>query len=222
MRSVIILKPEDCLGANSTMRMDSTGVSDALRALAEQLDYGGEPEIELVICGGSALQVLGLVDRTTRDVDVLALARTSCTGTVELIPAEPLPKGVVDVARIVARDLDLPADWLNPGPTDLLSQGLPCGLVERLQTKRYGSRLVAHFIGRFDQVCLKLYAVVTGGEGGRHLADLVALHPSPEEMMAAATWCLTQDASEAFPQIVRSCLEQIGYPDVAKSIENGL
>lgn len=199
------------------MLLDNTGVDTALSALAEQLESAGAEPAELVVCGGSALQVLGLIDRATRDVDVLAIVRRVREGELDLISAEPLPEVMVESAAIVARDLVLPENWLNPGPTDLLTHGLPKGLVERLESRRYGSRLLIHFIGRFDQICLKTYAVVNGG-GGRHLSDLATLQPSKEEMLSAAQWCLTQDASEVFPTIVRSFLEQTGYADVAERL----
>ncbi len=199
------------------MRLDKTGVSAALSALGDHLEQASGDVFEIVVCGGSALQVLGLVDRTTKDVDILALARTS-RNILSLLPAEPLPPTVVEAAHIVARDFGLSEDWLNPGPTDLLSQGLPDGLVGRLHSRRFGRKLIVHFIDRFDQICLKTYAAINGG-GMHHLADLRALKPSEEEMLAAARWCLTQDASEVFPALVRSFLEKVGYPNVAERIE---
>jgi len=200
------------------MRLDKTGVSAALSALGDHLEQASEDVFEIVVCGGSALQVLGLVDRTTKDVDILALARTEKDDALGLLPAEPLPLAVAEAARIVARDFGLSEDWLNPGPTDLLSQGLPDGLVGRLHSRQFGRKLVVHFIDRFDQICLKTYAAINGG-GMHHLADLRALKPSEEEMLAAARWCLTQDASEVFPALVRSFLEKVGCPNVAERIE---
>ena len=199
------------------MSLDDTGLDSALSALAEQLKAAAAEPIELVVCGGSALQALGLIDRATKDVDVLAIAYREHGGELDLISAEPLPEVMVELAALVARDLALPRDWLNPGPTDLLTHGLPEGLVGRLVSRRYGPGLLIHFIGRFDQICLKTYAVVNGG-GARHLSDLTALKPSKEEMLSAARWCLTQDASEVFPMIVRSFLEQTGYADVAERL----
>ena len=70
------------------MRLDAAGVDLALSALSEQLGRNTNEPIELVICGGSALQALGLVERTTRDVDVLALRMPTRRA---FLPAEPLP-----------------------------------------------------------------------------------------------------------------------------------
>jgi len=78
--------------------------------------------------------------------------------------------------------------------------------------------LTVHFIDRFDQICFKAYAAING-RGDQHLSDLQILNPSQEEMLSAAQWCLKQDASEVFPQIVISFLEQTGYQDVAERIK---
>jgi hypothetical protein len=206
-------------GGVPIMNLDMAGVDAALSALGEHLERSSLETIELVVCGGSALEAIGLlVDRTTKDVDVLALGKTDQDGILTLASAEPMPDVVREAARIVARDLELPEDWLNPGPTDLLREGLPEGLVLRLHSRRYGDRLVVHFIDRFDQICFKAYAAINGG-AAYHLADLTALEPSSDEMLAAASWCLTQDASEVFPLLVRSFLEKVGYPDVARELE---
>lgn len=197
------------------MRLDSSGVDAALSALGEHLRYMGSEAIEIVVCGGSALQALGLVDRTTRDVDVLALVQVTDDGLRHLLSSEPLPADMVDAARIVARDLSLPGDWLNCGPAGLLCHGLPDGFVDRLHSRKYSSSLTVCFVGRFDQICFKAYATINDGRGAHHLADLRLLAPSDEEMLSAAGWCLTQESSEEFPRLVVSFLRQVGYPDVA-------
>jgi hypothetical protein len=197
------------------LRLDTHNLQEVLGALAEQLQAGDSEEVAMVVCGGSALQALGLVERTTRDVDVLALVRGQGEGGEPiLVSSEPLPPPLRDAAREVARDFQLPPDWLNAGPADLLREGLPEGCARRLHTRRYGERLVVHFIDRFDQICLKTYAAVNSGEQ-RHLADLRALRPTDDEMLAAARWTVTQDALEEFADIVRDFLRKTGFSGVA-------
>lgn len=200
------------------MRLDTKSVDVILSALGEQLGRSSGDIIELVVCGGSALASMGFVDRTTRDVDVLALAKTGQAGILTLTSAQPLPDVIVSSAHIVARDMELEEGWLNSGPTDLLREGLPEGLVSRLHSRRYGERLVVHFIDRFDQICLKAFAVIDNN-AAKHLDDLRKLQPTDDEMLNAARWCLTRDASEVFPALVRSFLEKVGYPDVARKLE---
>ena len=98
---------------NSNMAEDIEDLERALELLGARLDLAQAPVIGLVVCGGSALIALGLVKRTTRDVDVLALMNPSG----DLISPAPLPSYLLDAAREVARDLGLAADWLNNGPS---------------------------------------------------------------------------------------------------------
>lgn len=85
-------------------------VDDVLSALGEQLNRAGE-RIELVVIGGSGLLALGLIDRSTRDVDIVALRRGA-----ELVDPRPLPDSVIEARDRVAADFALPEDWLNAAP----------------------------------------------------------------------------------------------------------
>jgi hypothetical protein len=199
------------------MNLSREAAFSALFALNDQLAVSGYGCIEIVVCGGSALQALSLVDRTTRDVDILAFISRDEINIPKLESAEPFPEVLQEAIITVARDMRLPNDWLNYGPTSLLSQGLPDGLLERLETKRMGSHLIVHYISRFDQICFKMYAAINGG-GERHLSDLYKLDPNEEELFNASTWCLTQDASDYFPIIVKDFLRKVGYPNVANRL----
>ena len=189
----------------------------ALNAVNEQLRALHAHPVELVVCGGSALQALGLVNRTTRDLDILAQASHDIDGLLVLNSAKTLPEKLILAAKNVAQDLNLPDDWLNAGPTDLLTQGLPDGFINRLHLRKYGSHLAIYFIDRFDQICFKMYAAINGG-GERHLSDLYQLNPSADEVLIAAKWCLTQDASEIFPLLVCDCLKKAGFDHAAQQL----
>lgn len=73
------------------------------------------------------------------------------------------PVWLSEAATKVARDFNLPADWLNLGPESQLDTGLPEGLSARLQKKIYGKRLTIYFISRIDQIYFKLYASLDRG-----------------------------------------------------------
>lgn len=178
----------------------------ALEALSEQLQ-AADLHFELVVVGGTALVWLGLVDRATRDVDVVGLL--SAAG---LVSSEPLPAGLASAASRVALDLGLPENWLNSGPTALLDSGLPEGFLDRAHRVEIAPTLVVFFADRYDQIHLKLYAVVDQG-GGRHEADLRALAPTPEELVAAARWTTTHDPSPGFRSGLRLALERLGVRD---------
>jgi hypothetical protein len=186
----------------------SNEVADRLlSALGEQLAALGQ-SFELVVVGGSGLLALGLIERSTRDIDVLALRAGD-----ELGSAEPLPAALNAARDRVARDFSLPTDWLNPGPTALLEFGLPERFLKRLERRDYGDSLTVYFASRYDQIHFKLYALVDQGPG-KHEADLRALSPTEEELLAAARWSTSHDPSEGYARVLRNVLTDFGVDDV--------
>lgn len=185
---------------------DSTAVDQLLAALGEQL-AAATATAELVVIGGSGLLALGVVERPTRDIDVIALG-----GPGGLRTARPLPDDLVAAAARVAADFSLVADWINPGPTALLDLGLPAGFVDRVHSRAYGAALRVHFAGRLDQIHFKLYAAVDQGPG-KHEADLRALEPRADELIAAARWARTHDPSAGFRAELEKLLGALGVED---------
>ena len=98
-----------------------------------------------VVIGGSGLLALGLTSRPTRDVDVVALLADQM-----LAAPHPLPPALIEARDQVARDFNLPEDWLNAAPADLLDFGLPEGFVGRLERRDYGDALTVLLASRFD------------------------------------------------------------------------
>jgi hypothetical protein len=184
-----------------------------LSALGEHLASSGTEPVELVVCGGTAMNVLGFVQRPTQDVDVVALLNP--TGTFQL--ASPLPEHVVAAKSNVAADFELPEDWLNDGPASLLHFGLPEGSEGRLIRHEFGSGLTVHFLAREDLICLKLYAWADTG-AVRHGQDLRALAPTREEWRRAAQWVLTHNEPEGFLPLLVRALELLGANDVAAEL----
>ena len=191
---------------NNIPPLDAKQADELLSALGEQLQATAAA-FELVVIGGSALLALGLVDRPTSDIDVVALFRGEA-----LDSADPLPGALVAARDRVARDFSLPERWLNAGPSSLLDFGLPEGFMDRVVTRTYGPNLTVHFAGRFDQIHFKLYAAVDQG-AGRHEADLRALDPTPTELIAAAEWARTHDPSPGFAGSLRAALRSLGAHD---------
>ena len=189
-----------------TVIASAGAANQVLAALGEQLKAAGE-RFEIVVIGGSGLLVLGVIERATRDVDIVALRSGE-----QLDTADPLPSSLIAAGERVARDFSLEPGWLNPGPTNLLDFDLPEGFLARLETRRYGKALAVHFASRFDQIHFKLYALVDQGPG-KHEGDLRALEPSEEELLAAARWTRTHDPSEGFEQVLRGTLAHLGVDD---------
>ncbi len=200
--------------------LDSTEeLGRVLHALEERCRFARAEPIDLVVCGGAALFAMRWMTRSvTKDVDVLAILDRGPSGVSQLRKSRPLPQALLEQARLVGDDFGLPADWLNPGPTDLLDAGLPAGFEERLHVVRYGPALTVHFADRADQICFKLYASADQGPDSRHVGDLRALGPDAREMEVAARWAMTQDPSEAFKAILLDCLSRLGFGDVARAL----
>jgi hypothetical protein len=186
---------------------DSRHVDTVLAALGEQLGAADE-RYELVVVGGSGLLALGEIERSTRDVDLVALRSGE-----ELDEAMPLPEPLSRAAQRVARDFDLDEGWLNGGPTDLLDFGLPEGFLERLERRDYGEALTIYLASRYDQIHFKLYAMVDAGGPGKHEQDLRALRPNEEELLKAARWSRGHDPSPGYRETLVRALEHLGVSD---------
>jgi len=181
-------------------KMDADLLEQALEllgGLVEERSLG----YEIVVVGGSALLLLGIIHRPTKDLDVLALVRDG-----EYSSAQPLPGALEEAARDVAQALGLAADWLNGGPTAQLQDGgLPAGFRDRVETLTYRT-LVVHIASRLDHIYLKLYAAVDHHGRGKHADDLRRLSPTRQELLDAAAWVRSQDISPAWPDMVADTL----------------
>ena len=189
------------------MKITAERLNQALSLLGERLDLRNAGLCHFVVCGGSSLLALGLVTRTTtRDVDVLASFDEG-----QLTRAQPLPAWFLEDAEEVRGQLNLPENWINAGPSDdsFFRFGFPEGIADRLTTRDFGASLRISFISRYDQVFFKLYAVVDQGPG-RHFQDLQELKPEAAELLAAARWCINQDPSEGFRDILGKVLHHLG------------
>src|SRR5687768_12487283 len=140
------------------MAFSSKSLEDALELLGEVLADRGN-EVEVVAIGGGSLLLLGLIERPTKDLDIVAVVDA---GTYR--SASPLPDYLEAAVRDVAIATGLRPDWINGGPTSLLDFGLPEGFEQRISTRRFGG-LLLHLAGREDQICFKLYATVDQGPG---------------------------------------------------------
>ncbi len=193
---------------------DAQGIGRALRLLGELLQARGQ-RFHIVVIGGAAVNLLGIVTRATTDVDILAFARPGAHGRLRLTPPdEPLPRALVEPARTVATDLGLDPNWLNAGPASQWRSGLPPGLESRVQWSNYGG-LDVGLVSRYDLIFLKLYAAVDdAGPTSVHFQDLLALMPTDEELAEASGWVQQQDPS---PVIADTVIKVVRH---ARSLRN--
>ena len=88
-------------------------IDGALQRLGKRLAYEYAGPISLVVCGGSALNVLNIASRTTRDVDVLATVEETAGG-FRLRHDQPLP---VEFSEVVSQKSGGISDCLKTGST---------------------------------------------------------------------------------------------------------
>jgi len=160
-------------------------INEIFEALDRQIGVHGGVPLGIVVCGGTALSALGLVIRTTRDVDVLGTVLETQNG-LSIQRITRFPEWLVEAADRVGRDFDLPENWLNLGPASQVESGLPEGFEKRLVKRVYGHFLSVYFISRLDQIHFKLYAAVD--QDDYHVQDLFALKPTEDEIEMAVKY----------------------------------
>jgi hypothetical protein len=84
-------------------------------------------------------------------------------------------------------------------------------------TRRYGGLEIV-LADRFDQIHFKLYASVDQGPLSKHFADLKALEPTRDELLAAARWARTHDPSAEFARELAKALEALAIGDADELI----
>ena len=183
--------------------LERESLENALGLLGALLQEQGTAA-QLVVVGGSNLLLLGVLDRPTADVDVVALRSDDA-----YVRADVLPASLVDAVADVGATLGLGPRWLNTGPVSLMDFGLPSGWTTRVVVRRYGS-LQLHLLGRADLVALKLYAAVDQGPGSKHFHDLHLLDPTPAQLLEGARWTRTHEPSAGFEQELRRVLALLG------------
>lgn len=156
---------------------------------------------EGVVIGGSALGLMGIIDRPTRDFDIL-------------VPE--LPPAIASAARDFAKaqrmaGVELLDEWLNNGPMQL-GDVLPVGWRERVLRVFEGQVLVLSTLGRSDLLKSKLFALC---DRGTDLPDCIALAPTPHELAECVPWLEVQDGNELWSAHVRATVadlaERLGH-----------
>jgi len=197
------------------VQIEHGNIEDIFTALDRQIGVHGGMALGLVVCGGTALSALGLVRRTTKDVDVLGTVLETPRG-LSIQKITEFQEWLKDAASKIGRDFDLPENWLNLGPAAQVESGLPEGFEKRLVKKVYGQYLTIYYTSRIDQIHFKLYAAVDRGD--YHVQDLFALKPIDDELETAAKWAITQDVSDVFKALLKDFLEVHHYGAIAQRI----
>lgn len=151
--------------------------------------------LKAVVIGGAALNLLGIVHRTTKDCDILH-------------PTLPTP--VVEAARAFARlqreaGEALGDDWLNNGPQSLAAL-LPQGWQERLVPAFKGEAIDLSSLGRLDLLRSKVFSLC---DRALDLPDCIALAPTPSDLEAIKPWLCEQDGNPEWGNHVQAVLDDL-------------
>lgn len=149
-----------------------------------------------IVIGGTALALIGIVVRPTRDCDVLDPP----------IPAELASHARAFAAQRRATGDPLADDWFNAGPASLASV-LPPGWRDRFVDAFTGRALRLRTLGRSDLLASKLFALC---DRGTDLGDCLALAPTPAELSTAQPWLEYQDANPNWPAHTRNVIADLG------------
>lgn len=128
--------------------------------------------VEVTIAGGSALNLLAITDRLTRDVDVVDPAK---------IPVE-IQIAAADFAAEPRRGLDV--GWFNAAAR-VYADPLPAGWEDRAKVALTIPGLTVRTLHRDDLIKLKIYALCVRG---KDLQDCLALNPNLQELRATRVW----------------------------------
>ena len=150
---------------------------------------------DLIVIGGTALALLGIIQRSTRDCDVLE---------------PPVDAQLSECAQEFARQrsakgFPLAGDWLNHGPASLV-QVLPTGWRQRVVPLFQGQALTLRTLGRSDLLATKMWALC---DRGTDLTDCIALAPTPEELRSLRPWLVEQDLNPSWPDHVDAVVNDL-------------
>ncbi|NIO49796.1 MAG: hypothetical protein GTN73_10240 [Candidatus Aminicenantes bacterium] len=195
--------------------LDKATIENLLTALGKQIELMKEGPIEIVVCGGASLNVLGQIKRTTKDIDIMGIIKRDKSGKLDIIEAV-LPQWFIGATERVRKDFNLPENWINVEATSIVRFGLPKDFTARMIKKRYSKALWVYYISRLDQIHFKLYASVD--RGGHHVDDLIDLKPTNKEIEQAASWSMTHDISEGFRLVLKDLLKKLDFQNVSQKI----
>ena len=164
--------------------------SESILKIFESELQGHSEHLEITICGGAAIQLLGYSNRPTKDIDVI----------VPTIPAHLHP-----LIQSIAQKHNLAEDWLNNGPASLIHD-LEIGWQDRTTLLYMGQHLTIRVLSRQDLIFSKLYAMCDRREDIR---DLLAMKVTNEELQIAGTLVKEKDGNPNWPEWVNICIAEI-------------
>lgn len=135
--------------------------------------------------------MLALTSRVTRDVDIL--------------DPPNLPKTILKFAREFAIKQNLPKDWLNTGPANVLNYR-PDGWESRTREVFNGSGLKLRTLGAKELLMTKCWAYC---DRERDFDDIVAMKPTKSQIEEILEWLKPLDANPDWPTFVEERMQEL-------------
>jgi hypothetical protein len=147
-------------------------------------------ELDLTICGGAAIHLLGYSNRPTKDIDVI-------------VPI--IPESLDTLIQEVATEHHLANDWLNNGPQALIHD-LEHGWEQRTLLLYEEGNLRIRVLARQDLIFTKLYAMCDRRED---IQDLLSMKVTEEELKKAGDLVKSKDGHPDWPTWVDVCIAEV-------------
>lgn len=172
-----------------------------IKAFDEFLGKKGK-RFSATIIGASALILMEVIDRATKDVDCL----------YPKVP-DDIKQLSIEFSKWYSKrhKIPLPEDWLNNGPESLL-RDIPKGWQNHIKVIYQGGNLIFSTLGRADLIRTKLFAYC---DRQQDLHDCLALKPSQKELQDCYKWLTERDMNPHWPAHVLTALtylaKELGY-----------
>jgi hypothetical protein len=152
-------------------------------------------KFEAVIIGGSALSILGVVTRETKDVDVLDPE----------IPEIILSASKEFASTFQIEETSLKENWLNSGPESLRKYLRPRWQA-RLIPLFNGKAISFQTLGRIDFIGTKVLAYC---DREFDLKDCIAMKPTRQELLEIIPWVQSYDTNKSWPEYVEQKMKYL-------------
>lgn len=143
-----------------------------------------------IAIGGAALAIMNVIQRATRDLDLLE---------------SQIPSDISQAAKDFARAHSLSPDWLNCGPSSLARE-LPPDWRSSLVPLYSGNHLKLSTLSRLNLIRAKLWAMC---DRMRDVDDLVALRPAKSEIQLAVDWVKPLDGNPNWSKHVELTADEL-------------
>lgn len=150
---------------------------------------------EAVVVGGTALAIMGIIQRETQDCDILD---PKIPDRIEIIARE-------FASEVSQQGILLKDNWLNNGPVSLRND-LPQGWKGRAHEIYKGRALVLFSLGREDLLKAKIFAFC---DREQDRGDCINLNPSKEELSELKAWLVGRDVSPGWALHIEASLRSL-------------